>query len=65
MLGCGMEKGSVVSGYDELNLNIPDTDLYHVCAEVRSPFIEHIMQRFSYNFCRVGVDDRNILDMNL
>ena len=55
MLGCGMEKGSVVSGYDELNLNIPDTDLYHVCAEVRSPFIEHIMQRFSYNFCRVGV----------
>ena len=32
---------------------------YYIQAQVASPFIEHIMQRFSYNFCRVGVKDRD------
>ena len=63
-MGCGLEKGSINED-DELNLKIEETDLYHICAQVRSPFIEHIMQRFSYNFCRVGVEDRNRLDMGL
>lgn len=63
-LGCGLEKGSINED-DELNFKIEETDLYHICAQVRSPFIEHIMQRFSYNFCRVGVEDRNRLDMGL
>lgn len=44
---------------DELNINSPDNDIYRVCAEVNSPFIEHIMQKFSHNFCRIGVDDRD------
>ena len=39
---------------DELNKNSPDNDIYRVCAEVNSPFIEHIMQKYiivihSYN----------------
>lgn len=63
-LGYGLEKGSINED-DELNFKIEETDLYHICAQMRSPFIEHIMQRFSYNFCRVGVEDRNRLDMGL
>lgn len=29
--------------------------LYYIAAEINSPYIEHIMQAFSYNFLRIGV----------
>lgn len=63
-IGNGIEKGAL-NAEDELDLNIRNNDLYQVCTEIRSPYMEHIMQRFSYNFCRVGVNDRNILDMGI
>lgn len=31
--------------------------MYYVDAEIKSPFIEHILQRFANNFLRIGVDD--------
>lgn len=31
---------------------------YEIIKEIRSPYIEHIMQRFAYNFTRIGVADR-------
>ena len=31
---------------------------YEIQKEILSPFIEHIMQRFAYNFTRIGVTDR-------
>lgn len=43
---------------DDMNKDGGD-DLCQVCAEVKSPFVEHIIQRFSQNFCRIGVDDRD------
>ena len=44
---------------DELRIASADEELYRVCAEITSPFIEHIIQRFSHIFCRIGVDDRD------
>ncbi len=36
------------------------SSIYYVEAVVKSPFIEHIMQAFSYNFFRIGVEDREL-----
>lgn len=58
-IGKGMYASDINLAIDELNINSPDNDIYRVCAEVNSPFIEHIMQKFSHNFCRIGVDDRD------
>ena len=33
--------------------------MYYVESEIKSPFIEHILQRFSLNFYRIGVEDIN------
>lgn len=41
------------------DLRVIDEQQCYIQTQVASPFIEHIMQRFSYNFCRIGVDDRN------
>lgn len=41
------------------DLRFIDEQQCYIQTQVASPFIEHIMQRFSYNFCRIGVDDRN------
>lgn len=32
-------------------------NIYNIITELNSPFIEHIIQGFSHNFCRIGVDD--------
>lgn len=32
---------------------------YEIIAQITSPIIEHIMQRFAYNFTRIGVEDKN------
>lgn len=33
------------------------SNFYYVDTEVQSPFVEHILQRFSNNFVRIGVED--------
>ena len=44
--------------YNALFLKNDPKNFYWVQAEINSPFIEHIMQAFVYNFSRIGVDDR-------
>ena len=44
--------------YNDLFLKNDPKNFYWVQAEINSPFIEHIMQAFVYNFSRIGVDDR-------
>ena len=56
----GLYLTQIIDGKDELQKTSISEDLCKVCAQVASPFVEHIMQRFSHNFCRIGVDDRNI-----
>lgn len=58
-IGKGMYASDIKMAFDELKKIAPDKEIYQVCAEVNSPFIEHIMQKFSHNFCRIGVDDRD------
>lgn len=61
----GMNSTEIKRSYDELKHTSLHSELYQVCAEVDSPFIEHIMQRFSHNFCRIGVDDRDVISSYL
>lgn len=44
--------------YNDLFLKCDPKNFFWVQAEINSPFIEHIMQAFVYNFSRIGVDDR-------
>lgn len=44
--------------YNDLFLTNDPKNFFWVQAEIDSPFIEHIMQSFVYNFSRIGVDDR-------
>ena len=37
-----------------------NSGFYMVENQVSSPFIEHILQAFSYGFNRIGVDDINL-----
>ena len=55
----GLNFSDLNKTYDELKYTSDYDVLYQVCTEVNSPFIEHILQRFSHNFCRIGVDDRD------
>lgn len=43
---------------DDLFLNNMPKHFYWVQAQIASPFVEHIMQAFVYNFSRIGVEDR-------
>jgi len=44
--------------HNDIFLNQTDDYFYYVQAQIASPFIEHIMQAFVYNFSRIGVEDR-------
>lgn len=44
--------------YNDLFVKNDPKNFFWVQAEINSPFIEHIMQAFVYNFSRIGVDDR-------
>lgn len=44
--------------YNDLFIKNDPKNFFWVQAEINSPFIEHIMQSFVYNFSRIGVDDR-------
>ena len=43
---------------NNLRTSKAQTMTYEIQIEILSPFIEHIMQRFAYNFTRIGVTDR-------
>lgn len=58
-ISVGMNASEMKRSYDELKYTSINSGLYQICAEVNSPYIEHIMQRFSHNFCRIGVEDRD------
>jgi len=51
--------------HNDLFLNRDESFFFWVQAQIASPFIEHIMQAFVYNFSRIGVEDRsdNTLDL--
>ena len=56
----GLDLASIDTKKDDLKYNSQNCDLCQVCAQVSSPFVEHVMQRFSHNFCRIGVEDRGV-----
>ena len=56
----GLDLQMIETREDDLKYNHSSHDLCQICAQVSSPFVEHVMQRFSYNFCRVGVEDRDV-----
>lgn len=43
---------------NDLFLNNDSKHFFSVQAQINSPFVEHIMQAFVYNFSRIGVEDR-------
>jgi len=43
--------------YNSLSVSADKSNFYYVDSEVASPYIEHILQRFSNNFIRIGVED--------
>lgn len=45
-----------LKNYDMKSKGQPD-DIFLIEANIKSPYIEHIMQAFNYNFCRIGVED--------
>lgn len=59
LFSTGFGAESINKNTDELRIVGEEEELYRVCAEITSPFIEHIIQRFSHIFCRIGVDDRD------
>lgn len=58
-ISVGMNASDMQRYYDDLKYTSISSGLYQICAEINSPYIEHIMQKFSYNFCRIGVEDRD------
>lgn len=52
------ELESIDLSHNDLYMNKEHSNFYWVMAELNSPFIEHVMQSFVYNFSRIGVDDR-------
>lgn len=42
---------------NSLSESVDKSNFYYVDCEVASPYIEHILQRFSNNFIRIGVED--------
>lgn len=42
---------------NSLSVSADSSNFYYVDSEINSPFIEHILQRFSNNFIRIGVED--------
>lgn len=37
---------------------------FKIVAELNSPFIEHVLQSYSYNFTRIGVEDMDETSWN-
>lgn len=43
--------------HNSLSVSLDKSNFYYVDSEIASPYIEHILQRFSNNFIRIGVED--------
>ena len=60
-IGNGVEEsilGLEDTTHNDLFLTSEKKHFYFIQALIASPFIEHIMQAFVYNFSRIGVEDR-------
>ena len=68
---CGFdytEHGEDVFKQNDLNYDSLEScfdGLYYIENQIQSPYIEHILQRFSYNFTRVGVNDMDSHSLDL
>lgn len=51
--------------HNDLFLTSKKDNFYYVQALIASPFIEHIMEFFVYNFNRIGVEDRSCNTLEL
>lgn len=53
-----IEEKSIVNKWkNDLAYSANQDTIYATEAEMVSPFVEQLMERFSYNFCRIGVED--------
>lgn len=60
-IGQGVEEsilGLEDTTHNDLFLTPKTNNFYFIQALIASPFIEHIMEAFVYNFSRIGVEDR-------
>ena len=60
-IGQGVEEsilGLEDTTHNDLFLTPRKNNFYFIQALIASPFIEHIMEAFVYNFSRIGVEDR-------
>lgn len=60
-IGKGVEEsilGLEDTTHNDLFLTPKKNNFYFIQALIASPFIEHIMEAFVYNFSRIGVEDR-------
>ena len=51
------EKTIVNKWCNDLAYSVKQDTIYSMETEIVSPYIEQLMERFSYNFCRIGVED--------
>lgn len=57
-MATGLEEKAIVNAWrNDLSYAISKDTIYSTVAEIISPYIELLMERFSYNFCRIGVED--------
>lgn len=57
-MSSGIEEKTIADTWkNDLAYSISRDQLYKTEAEIVSPYIEQLMERFSYNFCRIGVED--------
>lgn len=59
LLNTKVVKSQINPMSDDLDIDHIENDFFQVCSLIASPFVEHIMQHFSHNFCRIGVEDRD------
>lgn len=57
-MATGVEETTITDQWkNDLAYSVNKDFLYQTETEIISPYIEQLMERFSYNFCRIGVDD--------
>ena len=57
-MASGIEETTISDRWkNDIAYSLSKDFLYRTEAELVSPFVEQLMERFSYNFCRIGVDD--------
>lgn len=57
-MASGIEETTISDTWkNDLAYSVSQDFLYKTEAEIVSPFVEQLMERFSYNFCRIGVKD--------